>query len=256
MCLCSHEVGVHFAREFEHLHDGLFWMAAAEDEAVFFEGVEVAWVDFVAVAEAEARGGGVVVEGGDEGAGGEFDVLAAEAHVTAETFDFFLFGEDVDDGIDAGGLELGGVSVGEFADVAGVFDDGHLETEADAEEGDFIFAGEADAFDFAFDAAVAEAAGDDDTVEALEPFGDEALAGGGIGRAFGPDFAGVDPFDIDPTTGMGGTMFQRFIDGGVGVADDGVFAGDADGDGLFLGREEVFDKLTPICCGPGLPCVG
>ncbi len=98
-------------------------------------------------------------------AGFEFDVFAAQPHVSAEAFDFLLFGEDVDDGVFAVRLEFGAVGVGDAADVAGEFDDRHLEAEAQAQVGHFVFAGVADALDFAFGAAHAEPAGHDDAVD-------------------------------------------------------------------------------------------
>ena len=58
------------------------------------------------------------------------------------------------------------------ADIAGVFDDGHLESETKAEVRHFIFAGVADAFDLAFGAAHAESAGDDDAVAIVQPADD------------------------------------------------------------------------------------
>ena len=61
-------------------------------------------------------------------------------------------------------VEFGGVGVGDAADVAGEFDDGHLEAQAQPEIRHLILAGIADAFDLAFGAADAEPAGDDDAV--------------------------------------------------------------------------------------------
>ena len=56
----------------------------------------------------------------------------------------------------------------EAADVARVLDAGGLHAEADAEVGDVGLAGVADGVEHAFDAALAEAAGDEDAVEAFE----------------------------------------------------------------------------------------
>jgi hypothetical protein len=52
------------------------------------------------------------------------------------------------------------------ADVARVLDAGELHSEADAEEGRGGLAGVADGVQHAFDAALAEASGDEDAVEA------------------------------------------------------------------------------------------
>ena len=108
--------------------------------------------------------------------------IGAEAHGAAEiaafgaAFDFVAarpFGEQADDGICAG-AEFGGAGVSQVGQVAGAFDDGHLHAEADAEERDAAFAGEAYGGDLAFRAAFAEAAGDEDAVHVLE-------AGDGVG---------------------------------------------------------------------------
>src|SRR5262249_24429153 len=98
------------------------------------------------------------------------DILGAEAHGAAEAFDLFLLGEFADDGEGCGetfGVELGGGSAGEAADVAGELDDGDLEAEADAEVWDGVFAAEAGAGDLALDAALSEATGDDDGVHGV-----------------------------------------------------------------------------------------
>ena len=67
-----------------------------------------------------------------------------------------------------GGVELARVRADQAADVARVFDAGSLHAEADSEVGHFVFAGVADGVEHAFNAALAEAAGDQDSVEAFE----------------------------------------------------------------------------------------
>ena len=65
-----------------------------------------------------------------------------------------------------GGLvELGGVRLLQPADVAGEFDGRDLHAEADAEIRDLVFAGILGGEDFAFDAAVAESAGNQDAID-------------------------------------------------------------------------------------------
>jgi hypothetical protein len=66
-----------------------------------------------------------------------------------------------------GGVELAGVGVLQAADVARELDAGGLHAEADAEVGNLVLAGVADGVQHALDAALAEAAGDEDAVEAL-----------------------------------------------------------------------------------------
>ena len=74
-------------------------------------------------------------------------------------------------GVGAVGLELGAVGVGHAADVAGELDDGHLEAEADAEERQAVLARPADRLDHALDAALAEAAGNQQAVVSRQQLG-------------------------------------------------------------------------------------
>src|SRR3954471_16469256 len=106
MRLGAHEEGMLLARELEDLHNRLGGMLSAENEAVLFESWDVLWIDLVAMAEAEADLSGVVEEARGERIGEEVDVFAPEAHVAAEAFDFFLFGERVDHAALAVGLEF------------------------------------------------------------------------------------------------------------------------------------------------------
>ena len=62
-------------------------------------------------------------------------------------------------------LELAAVQA---ADVAGVLDAGGLHAEADAEVGHAVLARIADGVEHAFDAALAEAAGNENAVETLQ----------------------------------------------------------------------------------------
>ena len=66
-----------------------------------------------------------------------------------------------------GGVEFAGVGVLEAADVARKLDAGGLHAQADAEVGHLLFAGVADGVQHALDAALAEAAGNEDAVEAF-----------------------------------------------------------------------------------------
>src|SRR5258706_9739462 len=68
MRLGPHKEGMLLARQLEDLHDRLGGMLAAEDQAVLFEGGDEFWIDFVAMAEAEADLGGIVEEARGQGA--------------------------------------------------------------------------------------------------------------------------------------------------------------------------------------------
>src|SRR5262249_5625273 len=81
-----------------------------------------------------------------------------QPHGAAHLRDRVLVVEQADDRVLAVALDLGGVGLRQADRVAGDLDDGALKPQADAEEGDLPFAGEADGLDLAADAAVAEAA--------------------------------------------------------------------------------------------------
>jgi hypothetical protein len=156
---------------------------------------------------------------------------------------FFCSGRMSITAVLAGLVELRAVGVRQAADVAGEFDDGHLEAEAQAQIGNLIFAGVADALDLAFGAADAEPAGNDDAVTIGQPLGD-------VGRI---DGGGVDPFEIDVDAQMHAAMLAGLDDAGVGVAEGGVFAGDGQGD--FLARlADACRRTSAISGGPDPPC--
>ena len=70
-----------------------------------------------------------------------------------------------------GAGKLRGIGVGHAQHVAGKFHHGHLHTQADAQEGHPVFPGIADGGNHALDAPVAEAAGHQYTVAALQDLG-------------------------------------------------------------------------------------
>ena len=88
------------------------------------------------------------------------------------------------------GGELAGVGVGVAKNMAGKLHDHDLHTEADAEVGNIILAGVLCGLYHAFDAAVAEAAGDDDAVHVRKGF----LAGCLVGQVLA-----LDPLDLHLT---------------------------------------------------------
>src|SRR5437868_5700036 len=75
-----------------------------------------------------------------------------------------------------GAIDFSGVGVLKPNDVAGKFDHGALQTEADAEKWDAALAGVTDGLDLARNAAVAKTAGDQQAIDAAQhPFGPFAL---------------------------------------------------------------------------------
>ena len=117
-------------------------------------------------------------------------------------------------------VELGRVGAGQVADVAGELDHRALHAQADAEERNALRAGVANRGDFAFDAALAEAAGHQDAVVAgqqpLGPFGFDVLA------------ANAADADLGAVGDAG--VIERFVDRFVGVVVLGILADDGDAD--------------------------
>ena len=203
--LAAEEVGV--AGDFDDLDVGLVGSGAAEAQAAAGEQGFVLAVELVAVAVALADFGCAAV-----GAGGERVFLedagpGAQTHGAAHLFDAEQLAQLVDDAVLAGGVELAGVGVFEAADVAGELDAGGLHAEADAEVGDLLFAGVADGVQHALDAALAEAAGDEDAVEAFELRLVAAVVGSLRLQAFG-----FDPGDLELEVLGDCAVGERFLE--------------------------------------------
>ena len=96
-------------RQFEDLHDRLMRVAAGENHPMFFQRRDVARVDFVTMTEAQADAPGILEQPGRQSARDNIDILAPQPHVSAQTFDLFLLGQDIDDGVLAIGVEQGAV---------------------------------------------------------------------------------------------------------------------------------------------------
>ena len=105
--------------------------------------------------------------------------------------------------------------------MARVLDDGELHAEADAEERYLLLAGVADRLDLALGAAIAEAAGDEDRVE----------AGQHLRRAVGAarlDLLGVDVLEVDAHVVVEAAVDERLVQRFVRVPQVDVLADDAD----------------------------
>ena len=97
---------------------------------------------------------------------------------------------------------------------AGELDHRDLHPEADPEVGDRALAGDPRRLDLALDAALAEAAGDQDPVAALEPLGVEVL--------------GVDQLDLDFDAVVDAAVLERLDHRLVGVVELHVLADEGD----------------------------
>ena len=191
-------------------------------------------VEFVAVAVAFGDFGAAVGLGGQR-AGLEHAGPGAEAHGAAHLFDAGELAEFVDDAVGRGGVELAGVGAVQPADVAGELDAGGLHAEADAEVGRAGLARVADGVEHAFDAALAEAAGDEDAVEVLE-LRDVVV---------GLEAFGFDPGDAQLEVVRERAVDEGFLEGFVAVFVLDVLADDGDGD-FVLGVVGAVDDLLPV----------
>ena len=79
-----------------------------------------------------------------------------------------LLGHEVDDRVRGEHVELGGVGAAGAEDIAGELDHHALQAEAQAQVRDLVLAGVVGGLDLALDAALAEAAGDEDAGHAVE----------------------------------------------------------------------------------------
>ncbi len=131
-------------------------------------------------------------------------------------------------------VKLGAGGSGQAADVAGELDDGDLHAEADAEEGDAVFAGILGGSDLALGAAVSEATGNEDALKAAEiEFGTSFF-----------DALGIDADDVHLAVVGGSGVGEGFVDALVGVLQLDVFADDADA-GVVGGVDDALDEVPP-----------
>ncbi len=218
--LAAEEEGVR--GDFDDLDVGGVGRGAGEAEACAGEDGFVLAVELVAVTVALADFCFAVGVGG-EGVGLHDAVPGSEAHGATHLFNSGELAEFVDDAVRGGGVELAGVGVLEAAYIAGVLDAGGLHAETDAEVGDCLFAGVADGVEHTFDAALAEAAGYEDAVEALK-------LSGVVGdfEAFG-----FEPGDAELEVVGERAVDESFLEGFVGVFVLDVLADDGDGDFVF-----------------------
>ena len=210
---------------------------ARDEQAGALELADVGVVHLVAVAVAFADAFGLVGLGGLR-AGGEGALVAAESHGRALVDDLLLLLHHVDHRMGGVGVELGGVGALQLEHVAGELDHGDLQAEAEPVVGHAVLAGVAGGDDLALGAAVAEAAGDEDAVEALEQAGAAAFF----------QVLGVDAHDLHPgvvrDAGVGDGLVDRFV----GVLELDVFADDADFHGMG-GVVDAAGELGPDVAG-------
>ena len=134
-----------------------------------------------------------------------------------------------------GRVKLGRVRLFQFQNVPRKFDGGDLHSEAEAEIGNFVFTRVLHGLDFAFDAALAKTAGDQDAAQSLEDFC----------RAFLFNLFGIQAHDFHAAIVADAAVADGFIDGLVGVLQADVFADHADADAV-LRRDDFADDFLPV----------
>src|ERR1051326_6606633 len=132
-------------------------------------------------------------------------------------------GDERDHRVRRVGVELGAVRAGEAADVARELDRGELHAEADAQIRHAVLARVADRRHLALGAALAEAAGHEDRVHALEAGGPLAL-----------DLLGVEVVNVDFGPGVDAGVAQRLVQALVGVLQVDVLADARDVEHLLV----------------------
>ena len=172
----------------QHHARGLERLAVA---VVHLEAVAMALVDDL-----------LAVDRGGLRAGRQPGRIEAEAHRAALVLHVALVGHEVDDRVLGEHVELGRVGVLRADDLAGELDDRALEPEAQAEVRDPVVAGVVRGEDLALDAAMAEAARDEDAGDAVEPVV-EVLLGQRLG---------VDPADLGVDAVRPGRVPERLGD--------------------------------------------
>src|SRR4029079_937812 len=156
---------------------------AGKDQAAAFERVAIVDVDLVAVAVALAdqilavnrMDDAVAVEPGGIGAQPHGAAEVAAGRALLQSFLAHPLGDHADDRLGRV-AEFGGRGFLDARLVPRRLDARHLHAEADAEEGDVALASELHAVDLALAPALAEAAGNEDSVERLE-LGDHVRLG-------------------------------------------------------------------------------
>src|SRR5678816_4508501 len=194
MELDADEPRVHARRQLDDLGELLALRDRRDHKTRVREPVEVVLVGLVAMAM--TLGQDVAVDLVRERPGLDVGALRAEAHRAAEiglgiarldrAVAVFPFVDQGDHRMLGLGIELGAVGAGEAGLVARVLDRRDLHAEADAEVGNLLLARELRGEDLALDAALAEAAGHEDRIEARQ-----------VGDVRGGDVLGVDRLDLD-----------------------------------------------------------
>ena len=200
--------------QLDHLDQAPVGGGAAGDQALVFEPVPQLDVDLVAVAVAFVdhllcrRSHAPVCPRSSRTGSAPSRIVPPMSETS------FCSGSRSTTGIGRLGIELGGVGAVHPGNRAGELDDRDLHPEADPQIGDLALAGDLGGGDLALDAALAEAAGDQDPVHSLERPGIEVLR--------------VDQLDLGFDAVMDAAVLDRLDHRLVGVGEGDVLADDRD----------------------------
>src|SRR5512135_2135441 len=229
--LAAEEPGM--ARSLDDLDQAVVRVDAGEDQARVRQRVPVRGVELVAMAVPLADVDGPLGLVGER----SFLELAAELAEAHRAADVAVHGQLApadDDLVRRVGGELGAVRLPQPGEGAGVFDRGAIYAQADAEERDLVLAGVGHGPDLALDAALAEAARDEDAVLGPEDLGRVALF----------ERFGLDPIDLDREAIGQSAVDERLVEAHVGIVEPRVLADEADLDDV-LRMDQTVDHAFP-----------
>ena len=219
----------------DDLDVGSVGCGAGDAQAAGGKGLLVFAVELVAMAVALADLGFAVRLMGQR-AGLELAGPGAQPHGAAQFFHAAQLAQLVDDAVRSGRIEFAGVRLLQAADVARVFDARRLHAQADAEIRNLLLAGVLNSFQHAFDAALAESAGNQDAVHVFQ------LRLHGL--VAGLETLGFDPVHVELEVVGERAMHQRFLQRLVGIFVLDILADDANGD-FVLRVVDAVDQLFP-----------
>ena len=223
------------AGNFHGLHKVAIGAGAGNDKALLLKLGAERIVELIAVAVALINFGRAVAFG-HLGAGGDGAGVLAQPHRAALGLNALLVGHQINDIVLALGGKLAGVGVRVAQHIAGVLHDHDLHTQTDAEVGDMVLPRVLGSLDHPLDAAVAEAAGNDDAVRIAQLIGAAALV---------HQMLAVHPLDLDLALILKAGVVQALHNAEVGIVQLDILAHQCDGAGLAAGGDAA-DQLLPL----------
>ena len=222
--------------QLDHLHKRSLGVAAAYDEPLLDEPLLEGAVELVAVPVSLGDLAGPV---GLHGARAlrQGAAVRAETHGSPLPGEVPLIGEEIDDRLRGLRVELGAVGVLQAASVPGELDHGELHAQADPEIRDAGVPGIPGRPDHALDAAVAEASGHQDPVNAAKELGDVVF----LHERFRIHVDPVDPHAVEQAR-----VLERLVEALVGVGELHVLADHRDAHLLFPALEDLHELLPAL----------